>query len=55
MLKNEENGWKSPIFNNGIIVDDADNAFNLFEAANKDAFIQKTTKERPNIKIRSKT
>ncbi len=44
MLKNEENGWKSPIYNNGIILDDADNAFHLFEVANHDAFTRKTSK-----------
>lgn len=44
LLKNEESGWKSPIYNNGIIMDDADNAFHLFEAAHHEAFIRKTSK-----------
>jgi hypothetical protein len=44
LLKNEESGWKSPIYNDGIILDDADNAFHLFEAAHYDAFIRKTSK-----------
>lgn len=44
ILKNEDNGWKSPIFNNGIILDDADNAFTMFETANQEAFTRKTSK-----------